>query len=44
MEDMNVPNDNTIMDEVVINLNMFDALVLDKVAREVDVTNVVAVD
>jgi hypothetical protein len=44
MEDMNVPNDNTIMDEVVINLNMFDALVLDKVAGEVDVTNVVAVD
>jgi hypothetical protein len=28
VEDTNVPNDNVLVDKVKINLNMFDALVL----------------
>jgi hypothetical protein len=44
MEDINVPDDNTLADKLDINLNMFGALVLDRVGGEVDSTDVVAVD
>jgi hypothetical protein len=41
---MNISNDNTPADKVEINLNMFGALMLDKVGPEVDRANVVTVD
>jgi hypothetical protein len=44
MEDINVPDDNTLVDKLDINLNMLGALVLDRVGGEVDSTDVVAVD
>jgi hypothetical protein len=44
MEDINVPDDNTLADKLDINLNMLGALVLDKVGGELDSTDVVTVD
>jgi hypothetical protein len=44
VEDMNVPDGNTLADKVKINLNMLGALVLNGVSGEVDVGDVVAVD
>lgn len=41
---MNVPDDNTITDEVKIDLNMLHVLVLDWVDEGVDGIDVVAVD
>jgi hypothetical protein len=43
MEDMNVPDGNTLIDKVKINLNMLDALVLNEVG-EVGVADIVAID
>jgi hypothetical protein len=44
VEDSNVSNGNTLMDEVEINLNMLGALMLDGVNGEVDDVDIVAVD
>jgi hypothetical protein len=44
VKDMNVPDGNTLMAKVEINLNMLDALELDGVGGEVDCVDVVAVD
>jgi hypothetical protein len=44
VEDTNVPDDNTLVDKVKINLNMLGALMLNGVGGEVDGTDVVAVD
>jgi hypothetical protein len=46
VEDTNVPNGNTLVDKVKINLNMLGALVLSGVGGEVDGAHVhvVAVD
>jgi hypothetical protein len=41
---MNVPDGNTLMAKVEINLNMLDALELDGVGGEVDCVDVVTVD
>jgi hypothetical protein len=41
---MNVPDDNTLTDEVKIDLNMLHVLVLDWVDEGVDGIDVVAVD
>jgi hypothetical protein len=44
VEDTNVLDGNTLADKVKINLNMFDALVLNRVGGEVDGVDIVAVD
>jgi hypothetical protein len=44
VEDTNILDDNTFVDKVEINLNMFGALVLNGVGGEVDGADVVAVD
>jgi hypothetical protein len=44
VEDSNVSNSNTLMDEVEINLNMLGALMLDGVNGEVDDVDIVVVD
>jgi hypothetical protein len=44
VEDMNVPDGNTLADKVKINLNMLGALVLNEVDGEVDGVDVIAVD
>jgi hypothetical protein len=44
VEDRNVPDDNTLVDEVEINLNKLCALVLDGVGGEIDGVDVVTVD
>jgi hypothetical protein len=44
VEDTNVPDGNTLVDKVKINLNMLGALMLNGVGGEVDGTDVVAVD
>jgi hypothetical protein len=44
VEDTNVLDDNTLADKVKINLNMFDALVLNGVGGEVDNVDIVTVD
>jgi hypothetical protein len=33
VEDTNVPDDNVLVDKVKINLNMFDALVLNEIGE-----------
>jgi hypothetical protein len=44
VEDTNIPDGNTLVDKVKINLNMLGALVLNGVDREVDSADVVTVD
>jgi hypothetical protein len=44
VEDMNFLDNNVLVDEVGINLNMFGAMVLDRVGREVDGADTVTVD
>jgi hypothetical protein len=44
VEDTNVPDGNTLMDKIKINLNMLGALVLNRVDGEVDGTDVIPVD
>jgi hypothetical protein len=44
VEDSNVSNSNTLMDEVEINHNMLGALMLDGVNGEVDDVDIVVVD
>jgi hypothetical protein len=44
MEDTNVPDGNTLVDKVKINLNMLGALVLNGVGGEVDDADVVTID
>jgi hypothetical protein len=44
VEDSNVSNSNTLMDEVEINLNMLGALMLDGVNGELDDVDIVVVD
>jgi hypothetical protein len=44
VEDTNIPDGNTLVDKVKINLNMLGALMLNGVGGEVDGTDVVAVD
>jgi hypothetical protein len=44
VEDTNVPVGNVLVNKVKINLNMLDALVLNRVGGEVDGADVVAVD
>jgi hypothetical protein len=44
MEDTNVPDGNTLVDKVKINLNMLGALVLNGVGGEVDDSDVVTID
>jgi hypothetical protein len=44
LEEMNVPDGNTLVNKVEINLNMLGALVLNGVSEEVDGADIVAVD
>jgi hypothetical protein len=44
VEGTNVPDGNTLVDKVKINLNMFGALVLNEVGGEVDGADVIALD
>jgi hypothetical protein len=44
VEGTNVPDGNTLVDKVKINLNMFGALVLNGVGGEVDGADVIALD
>jgi hypothetical protein len=44
VEDENVSDSNALTNEVEINLNMLDALMLDRVGGEVDRAGVIAVD
>jgi len=44
MKDTKITNCNSLPDEVKINLNVLSALVLNRVGRHVDGTNVVTVD
>jgi hypothetical protein len=44
VEDANISDCDTLMDEVKINLNMLGVLLLDEVVGEVDRTDVVAAD
>jgi hypothetical protein len=44
VEDTNVPDGNTLMDKIKINLNMLGVLVLNRVDEEVDGTDVIPVD
>jgi hypothetical protein len=44
LEEMNVPDGNTLVNKVEINLNMLGALVLNGVSEEVDGAEIVAVD
>jgi hypothetical protein len=39
--DTNVPNNNTLTNEVKVGLNMLRALMLDRVDGGVDITNIV---
>jgi hypothetical protein len=44
MKNMEVPDNNTLTDEVKVDLNMLRALVLDRVDGEIDVADIVVVD
>jgi hypothetical protein len=44
VEDTNVPDGNTLVDKVKINLNMLGVLMLNSVGGEVDSANIVAID
>jgi hypothetical protein len=44
VEDTNVPKSNPLVDKVEIDLDMLCALVLDQIRREVNSTDIVAVD
>jgi hypothetical protein len=44
MEDMNVPDDNTLENKVEINLNMFVVLVLNGVGGEVNSVDITTID
>jgi hypothetical protein len=44
VEDMNIPDGNTLTNKVEINLNMLGALVLNGVCEKVDNADVVTVD
>jgi hypothetical protein len=44
VEDTNIPDGNTLVDKVKINLNMLGVLMLNRVGGEVDSANVVAVE
>jgi hypothetical protein len=44
VQNANFPNDDLVTDEVEINLNMFRALMLNWVGRQVNGTDIVAID
>jgi hypothetical protein len=44
VQNTNFPNGNLVMDEVEINLNMLHALMLNRVGRQVDDTDIVTID
>jgi hypothetical protein len=44
MHDADITDDNTLLDEVEVNLDMIGALVLNRVGEEIDGTDIVAVD
>jgi hypothetical protein len=41
---MNVSDNNTLMDDMMINLNKLGALMLDRVSEEVEGTGVIIID
>jgi hypothetical protein len=44
MQNANLPNDNLITDEVDIDLNILRVLMLNRVGRQVDDNDIIAID
>lgn len=44
MENTNLTNSNHVTDKIHINLNMFGSLMLNRVGRQIDGTNIITVD